>query len=156
MIAPKRLHSGVTVDLAHPDPRLINLGDLAFALAGIYRWTGTSRYTVAQHCVHVHELDGRPWALLHDAEEAFVGDVCKGLKKLLGPKYRNLARGWSLAIAERFGVKIVDVKESDDYSADCEAYTLWGTGPSYPKITPWLPRDAQNAWLSTAREIGLR
>ena len=169
MIAPMRLHSGRVVDLANPDPAAITLEDLAWHLSGIYRWTGASRFTVAQHCVHVHALDGRPWALLHDAEEAFVGDVGHWLKALIGEAYRPIAAGWSQAVAKRFGVEIVSVNFSDQLSAQLEANYLWpdrgvwvysptllALSREHRQIRPLPPTHAQQAWLEAAWRLGLK
>lgn len=59
------------------------IDDIAWHLAGIYRFTGLTRYTVAQHsCLVADNVPARDrlWALLHDAPEAYVGDMASPLK----------------------------------------------------------------------------
>src|SRR5690242_6150646 len=77
--------SGLFVSPTALDPDDIIIADVAHHLAGICRFTGgtSSPYSVAQHCVHVcEELERAGFnaayqlaALLHDASEAYVGDM---------------------------------------------------------------------------------
>jgi 5'-deoxynucleotidase YfbR-like HD superfamily hydrolase len=72
------------------DPRVedVCLGDIAHALARICRFNGHVRdtYSVAQHCVLVSELvlpDLALHGLLHDAAEAYTGDLIAPMKRAL-------------------------------------------------------------------------
>lgn len=164
--APMRLHSGKLIDLANPDPDAITLEDIAWHLAGINRWTGASRYTDAQHCVLVYLLSGyEPWALLHDAHEAYVGDMSYPLKSLIGDAYRRWERPWMHAVSARFGVPIVAVSAADELAADIEAETMWpGSRPDLPAIVRqmWVPlpemppAEAADLWLRAAAKMGLK
>lgn len=80
------LVSGGYFDLLYPDPAKVTLADIAHALSHLARFNGHTPggpLTVAQHSVLVAELvqqiDPRPdivaLALLHDAHEAYVGDI---------------------------------------------------------------------------------
>jgi uncharacterized protein len=83
--------SGVSFDFVDPKPEQVKLSDISFALAGIHRWGGHhhSRISVAAHSVDVArrlEEAGHPhWVclqgLLHDASEAYVGDMCRPIKR---------------------------------------------------------------------------
>lgn len=69
-----------TIDILNPDPLDIDLVDIAKALAYTPRWGGATPcfYSVADHCIAVAERVGAPHrlaALLHDAHEAYMGDV---------------------------------------------------------------------------------
>jgi hypothetical protein len=163
------MHSGVVVDLAHPDPDRIYLEDIAYHTAGIFRWTGGSRFTVAQHGVIVYHLSKTPWGLLHDAHEAYVGDVSHHLKRLLGPAYREISDAWEDAISERFDVPRTDVSYWDQLAAQLEANYMWpGQGVwvyresileasrAYPRIVPKAPETAASGWLRAAQWAGLR
>lgn len=103
-----QLRSGAFLDLENPAPRLITLADIAYATARICRYTGhTSRHTsVAEHSVHVSLIcppEVAYEALLHDAAEAYVGDVSGPLKRLL-PDFVVVEQRMRAAIAERFGL----------------------------------------------------
>lgn len=106
-----------------PRPDEIDIEDIARALSHICRYGGHCRkfYSVAEHSLLVshfvpseHAMTG----LLHDAAEAYLGDIPRPLKK------QPVMDGWFVAeqqleaaIAERFGVTMpmpASVKEIDD------------------------------------------
>lgn len=72
-------------------PDDIDIQDIQHALSNICRFNGHCRefYSVAQHSVHVSELLARNGygvpcqlvGLLHDASEAYLGDIIRPLKK---------------------------------------------------------------------------
>lgn len=69
-----------TVDLTDLQPGDLAAEVIADALAKTNRFGGRTRepWSVAAHSVLVEQLcppDLRPWALLHDAHEAFIGDI---------------------------------------------------------------------------------
>jgi hypothetical protein len=73
--------SGGTIDLIEIAPQHVTGFLLADALAKINRFGGRTAnpWSVAAHCLLVEHLcqqvDLKPWALLHDAHEAFIGDI---------------------------------------------------------------------------------
>jgi hypothetical protein len=85
--------SGTALDLRDPQEYQIRVADIAHALGRLCRYTGhaSAHYSVAEHCV----LGARQvlaetrdmalaWAfLVHDAHEAYVGDVAAPLKRAL-------------------------------------------------------------------------
>lgn len=78
--------SGRKFDLANPTADMIDTADLAHSLSMQCRFNGhtTSFYSVAQHCLLVAELvpeEHKLAALLHDATEAYVGDLVRPLKE---------------------------------------------------------------------------
>lgn len=91
-------YTGKAVDFSKPIPlHVICLEDIAHALAMQCRFNGHCLrfYSVAEHSVHVAErvdelwklehvgqipIEIRQWALLHDAAEAYVGDMVRPLK----------------------------------------------------------------------------
>ncbi|RYF85792.1 MAG: hypothetical protein EOO03_12755, partial [Chitinophagaceae bacterium] len=85
--------SGLAIDLNNIHSRDININDIATALSRIPRFGGhtCAFYSVAQHSVLVAALAPdylKKEALLHDAAEAYLGDVIKPLKHILGKKYQ--------------------------------------------------------------------
>lgn len=83
---------GTRFSLSDPRAEDITLEDLAHALARCCRYGGHigGLYWVAEHCLHVAAwlldmgatLSDVTWGLLHDAEEAYYGDVIGPLKHL--------------------------------------------------------------------------
>jgi len=74
-------------------------------------------YTVAEHSIRVHDLyctdripydqDTPLWALLHDAAEAYTGDLIKPIKKnMQTSEFADIEYRFEMAIAERFSINL--------------------------------------------------
>lgn len=112
--------SGRRFDLCDPTPEMVDLEiDVPEALARIPRFTGHVRagpYSVAQHSVVgayaiLSETDDRAAALaflLHDAHEAYIGDIATPIGLALGEtasREFTLASGVDLAFVIRASLK---------------------------------------------------
>ncbi len=83
--------SGRPFDLAGQDQKQVNIRDIAAQLSKQCRFAGASTvfYSVAQHCVIVsaalkrHGPLAEMHGLLHDAHEAYTGDITRPVKNLL-------------------------------------------------------------------------
>lgn len=78
------------VDLLHPDPATISIRDVAHGLSQIHRYNGHTKVplTVAQHSIACSMAPGltaseRMDMLLHDAAEAYLGDIVRPVKDLI-------------------------------------------------------------------------
>lgn len=102
--------SGKNVNPLDLRPEDVNPLDIAHALSNVNRFTGHARrpISVGQHSVYVSrlvtgtgfELQG----LLHDASEAYLGDVSKWLKQTDEmAKYREVEERVQRVIFKRFG-----------------------------------------------------
>lgn len=116
-----RIRSG-TLDLLDPDPDDIELEDIAHALSNLCRFNGHSRtfYSVAQHSVLVSKLVPEKDALaglMHDAGEAYFGDMSSPLKRILdSPTFVAAEDLIQSRIAEKFGYEYpfsAQVKDAD-------------------------------------------
>jgi len=101
-------HSGRQFDLVKPTAAMISPNDIAHALAHLCRFNGHTRthYSVAQHSLLVSSLvpaQHQLVALLHDATEAYIGDMTRPLKALL-PQYREAEETIWQAICARFNL----------------------------------------------------
>jgi hypothetical protein len=101
-------YTGVQFYLLDPTPEEVVAEDIARALSMICRYGGHAHrfYSVAEHCVLMSEAvpeDFALWALLHDAAEAYVGDMVRPLKKMI-PAYSVIENHVLMAILEKFGV----------------------------------------------------
>ncbi len=123
-------HSGKRVYLEDPQPQDYCIEDIAHALSNTCRFTGHTphHYSVAQHSILVSRVvpDGfKLAALLHDASEAYLGDISRPLKNLL-LMYKTIERAMQRQIYNKFGCSeiLIDssiIKEADNALLYCEA-----------------------------------
>jgi hypothetical protein len=101
------LHSGAWFDFCAPSSSDFTIEDVAHGLSNICRYAGQCRkfYSVAEHSLLVSEVaEGYEFeALLHDAAEAFLGDITRPLKQML-PEFKRIEMDVERAILDRFGV----------------------------------------------------
>ncbi len=113
--------SGTKINLVDPTVDMIQIGDIIHALSQMCRFGAhtSSFYSVLQHSLLVYSLapdELKKEALLHDAAEAYVGDVIKPLKVMLGDVYDDIESQFNQLIAQRFGLdhqKLLAVKKYD-------------------------------------------
>lgn len=102
--------SGRRVALLNPSPAQIVIGDIAHGLAHQCRFNGQTNqfYSVAQHSVLVASIlprELRLAGLLHDASEAYLGDIVQPLKALL-PDYQTIEANFCKVLGARFNVDL--------------------------------------------------
>lgn len=135
-------HCGIAFDLVAPTPDMVDLEDIAHALAHLTRYTGHAKfhYSVAEHSIlvwqRVCELGGdrqtQRQALAHDFAEAYVGDLSSPMKRLLGDSYRSVERRVWKAVADKFGLAPTMhwlVRQADVEMLMTEARELLGPTP---------------------------
>lgn len=101
--------SGIEFDLSNPTPDMITIEDVSHALSHQCRFNGHFTgefYSVARHSVGVSYLvddfELQLAALLHDAAEAYIGDIVTPLKSLL-TEIHGIERSILRAVAVKFG-----------------------------------------------------
>jgi len=134
--------TGREFDLAHPSAQQIDIRDIAWHLAHICRFTGaTSRhYSVAEHSLHVSlhvELQGLPpaaqlAALLHDAHEAYCGDVTTPVKEALGAAWSQFE--WRLQRAVHKALRV-----STAFAAHCRDIVAADHAVMLKEVLVFLP-----------------
>ena len=155
-------------------PRIedVHIEDIAHGLAFQCRFNGQTRsfYSVAQHSLFVAALVPtrlKLAALLHDAAEAYLGDMVKPLKALF-PEFSRLEESVIALIGERFGVagfeapaiKRADLialatEKRDLMPHSCEPWAaLAGVTPVPARIVPIGPQEAKAAFLERFHELG--
>jgi 5'-deoxynucleotidase YfbR-like HD superfamily hydrolase len=167
--------TGAFVDPLAPDPVALDPLDIAHALSHHCRFGGHSRvfYSVAQHSTVVadaveartDDVESTLAALLHDASEAYLGDLPHPLKHRspLGDAFRQAEQRLQAAIAARFGIPAEPpavVKEVDRAALAAERYALmlpssnghWpelaGVEPLGVEIDPWPSARAAQEFLA--------
>lgn len=103
------------LDYLNPDPEQIDIIDIATGLSNIPRWGGQINrfYSVAEHCLLMdrayYAMTESPdnevcrAILLHDATEAYMGDIPRPLKAEL-PDYRRIEKRLDIMIKLKFGI----------------------------------------------------
>lgn len=153
---------------------IFDIRSIAHALSNICRFTGHTRkfYSVAQHCVLCSYIEPeiKPFEkLMHDASEAYLGDVSSPLKRML-PGYVEIERRIEREIELYFGLEpdrnkgVGQVKRADlvmlltekrdlmPFNAmDCKEW-LWVNelelSPLEKRIIPMSAGQAKNAFLA--------
>lgn len=160
MKIPFRTVSGLDLNLADPKRCDIQIADIACALARICRFNGQLRefYSVAQHSWLVSMIvDSRLTfpALLHDASEAYLGDVGRFLKHSAAMRaYRRLEAQWTNEIEARYQLHITDymrseIKTADDLIALYER-TWLREHPARPLTPEFIQECVRTRWVKTA------
>lgn len=180
--------SGRIVAPLNLTPDQVDIETIAHHLACQARFLGATRhardhgrifYSVAEHSIYtsivVEEVLGRPDlaldALLHDASEAYTGDLIRPLKysAFLREPYARIEARVERVIAEKFGLAYpMDalVKRADDAICAHELRTIVIGGTLGPGLEdmPTLdieiemmgPRSARNAFLARFEELTAR
>lgn len=165
-------HSGKKFFPLDPTYDSICIEDIAHALAHICRYGGhiNTHYSVAQHSVLVASCLPKELALtglLHDATEAYLGDVVRPLKVNL-PDYKQIEDNLSIVIGGKFGVQLLplpaEVKEMDtrilfnERSALFDHHLSWHSDALPPAplntfIRPWTAQTAKATFLRTFEQL---
>ena len=173
-----RVHSGRLIDLENLQPQDILIQDIAHALSNICRFGGhvPRFYSVAQHCCFVAELvpySARLEGLMHDAAEAYIGDMVTPIKHLPSMYgFRELESKVEAAIAKTFGLGFNywrnEIKQADGLAYVTESINFKGTvedtmrekfgiviGPDgrMVELNVWSPEQAKLMFLDKFREI---
>jgi 5'-deoxynucleotidase YfbR-like HD superfamily hydrolase len=172
------LSDGRPFSLSDPRPEDVRIETIAHSLAQQCRWTGQTRafYSIAQHCIDVSFIVEPEYALaglLHDASEAYIGDVSSPLKWLLetrAPGVLKTIEGMiHLAIASRFDTPYPfppEVKHADMVAAATERRDLltdwdqhgidWIDGWPEPiprTFNPISPELAEKAYVKRFKDL---
>ena len=155
-------HSGRMVPLNHPEVSDIELRDIAEGLSKQCRFNGQCDlfYSVAQHSVvclailrtlpEFQDLSpllrskAEVYVLLHDAHEAYIGDVINPVKAVLISQIPTFEKKWGKltqdidkAIFESFGLPLPTpqmqelVNKVDQIALATELVDLWHEPPSF-------------------------
>ncbi|MCP5267482.1 MAG: phosphohydrolase [Zoogloeaceae bacterium] len=166
-------HLGHRFQPLAPRSEDVVIEDIAHGLAFQCRFNGQTQhfYSVAQHSLIVASLVPKRLALaalLHDAAEAYLGDMVKPLK-ILFPEFSRIEASVMAVIGERFGVdgftdpliKRADLialatEKRDLMPHSCEAWeSLNGIAPLPSRIAALPPQAAKQEFLEACRKLGL-
>src|SRR5271157_1023126 len=172
-------YTGKKFYLLNPQPEMIDIKDIAHALSMMCRWTGHTcwHYSVSQHSWYVSHLVPKEFALsalLHDASEAYLGDMNRPLKHFTsaGSEYRKVEESVERAIFKKYNLPYPmaeEVKGVDNQMLYAEKSQLmkvtratkyesmkWGCKETEAPITieKWTPHRAETMFLKRFQELG--
>lgn len=148
----------------------VDIEDIAASLSKINRFNGHTRlpYSVAQHSVlvsHIVTPRNALWGLLHDAHEAYIGDMPSPLKMLL-PDFRNLEARVASFVRARLGLVGIEpdqVRQADLVALANEQHYLTAAKdhdwivtrgiPHAQPIEPWPHDIARNEFLHRYKQL---
>lgn len=154
-------YTGKKFYVMDPRPEDICIEDIAHGLSNMCRFSGQCRtfYSVAQHSLIVsdHCPDAELQGLMHDATEAYIGDMVRPLKHSM-PAYKTAELKLWACICEKFGMPIdmhPQVKAADNRALMTERRDLmitsdheWSIAKDFPpyafQIEPWSPAYAKD------------
>ena len=167
-----QLATGRYFDLRNPQDHAYSIIEIGLSLSRLCRFNGhtISFYSVAQHSVLVSHIVPKQFALealLHDAAEAYIGDVSSPLKAML-PDLQAIETRIDKAIRRDFGLPDTlsrHVKAADRIALATERRDLmleqdtrWPILDGYDplpdvRIKPMQPEAAYDAFLTRMREL---
>lgn len=160
-------YGGGFFDVFNPRPEDLSMEAIAHALSLTCRWGGHCKefYSVAQHSVLVADYLPKELALqglLHDAAEAYMGDVPRPIKHSI-PAFREQEDKVLRVIWDKYGLanKEMDSKvhEIDNVMLCWEAHNLlhehdWCENPlPDTEFVAWSPSTAKHMFLITYGEL---
>lgn len=155
----------------------LRIEDIAHALALCNRFAGHTRFpiSVAQHSIYVMHLcspEHKLQALLHDASEAYLGDVTKWLKQTLEfAGYRDAEERLQKLIWTAYGCAEEQADEVTQMDQLMVRYEAWRGYDAYPirhpeygppteeermLVEPWMPwtwQESENQFLRSFRAL---
>lgn len=174
----------------NPHVSSIVIEDIAHSLAMQCRFNGHTKsfYSVAEHSVRVswaveaasagydNAVDLGLWGLLHDASEAYTGDVVLPMKKqmrgsrLLAPALpsdfdlvesrvqRAICHAFDLPdyepkIVKRFDLVLLVTEKRDLLAPSDEPWPDYGVEPLRHKLETWNPENARRIFLERFHDL---
>ena len=178
---PSNTVNGNLLNLADLNQYDIDLDDIATGLSNQCRYNGQVKefYSVAEHCVLLcrfakkasYNESFQQAILMHDAAEAYVGDVIRGLKKEL-PKFSEFEDVILNKIFRRFDIpfdhshptiKDLDVRICKDemrvlQTIEDAGWKSWVFADNHlgVKIRNWDPKKAKKEFLKECRRLRIK
>lgn len=142
------------IDLIHPTMEQISITDIFHSLSNLCRFNGACSefYSVAQHSCMVAvvvEPELQLSALLHDAAEAYIGDIATPLKRML-PMAREIEDRILDVIDKKFNVQTRHpaIKQADQTVFECEMAALMSEDENPPKFVKCLSPEEARKFIS--------
>jgi hypothetical protein len=159
-----------------PRPEDICIEDIAHALALTCRYNGHCKffYSVAEHSVRsisttdlLPELAEQRWLLMHDAAEAYIGDVPRPIKPMLS-EFKEIENYILKVIGFKFQLGNIPhnkIERADRILLSTEKRDVMVSGtewfiplpnPMEKRIIPWSWVEAEKTFLAIALALNIK
>lgn len=166
-------YKGNVFDIVNPTDDMIDIEDVAHSLSLQCRYNGHCKkfFSVAEHSWIMSKIvskDAAVYALLHDAAEAYIGDVPRPIKLLI-PEIKKIENNILQVLLEKFQVilsqEIIDeVKTIDnrmlltEKEFNMQEGLEWGSLKDVEvlklkKLFYWSPMLAEKHFLNRIKEL---
>ncbi len=154
-----------------PRPEEVDIKDISHALSNLTRFNGHTKrfYSVAQHSCLVHDYmpeDLKALGLLHDATEAYIGDMIRPIKYYneffqeiedrvwvaIRKKFKITRSKKAEAILKHWDNKIC-AAEKRDLHPQSEFWFGMPNADEVRKINPWPPSYAKGQFMWRFNEL---
>lgn len=171
MMSTIKTRAGHYFDFLNPDPAMVRIEDIAAGLSKTCRFHGQTEgfYSVAQHSFlasYIVPEEDAFAALMHDAAEAYTGDIAKPLKELL-PDFKVIERRVEAAVFSAFGIPeklppsvkhadliLLATEQRDLMGAASHRWTYTeGIQPLERRILPWPHELAHDCFMTRFRQL---
>lgn len=171
----KRMSSGKYIDLANFSPEDVDIRDIETALNRLTRFTGHGEYpplTIAQHSIlcrrlcaidHPVNYNLQLAVFVHDAAEAYFGDVATPVKKSLGKAWYDFATPIEDAVNTALLGYIPDeiehaaIKYYDAMALDIERRVIWSSQrgkDKWPEFNSRMTLEDKAALFYETKNLG--
>ena len=166
-----RMYSGLRFWPFSPRTEDMCIEDVAHHLAMQVRFNGAVKdhYSVAEHCVigsYLVRPEDAFEFLMHDAAEAWLGDLIRPLKHdtVLGDEYKKIEESVERQVRQKWGLNEItpsNVKRVDDIMCELEKKQVYRWCEVYYRTPPvrlqfWSWREAEWKFLARFYELAPR
>jgi 5'-deoxynucleotidase YfbR-like HD superfamily hydrolase len=159
-------YSGIKFSLIDPKPENVRIEDIGKGLSYKGHFSGQTPkfFSIAQHSVLVHDLipkrarNKNPeiamLALLHDASEAYIGDMVKPLKVLL-PEFQKIENRLQSVILHSFGIEeeLMNYVKPYDIQAQEIEYNFFYNNRASNGIFYQSPEDSYKEFIEKYNKV---
>ena len=159
-------YCGPLFDFKDPTTDMVRIEDIARGLSNSAHFGGQTEqyFSIAQHCLLVYELIPDEHkesytfgmaALLHDASEAYTGDMVKPLKNML-PEFKKIEDRIMEVIFEKYDLPLRTLKLIKDYDMTAqkiEYQYLFGRNREEKYLPVMTPKESYDAFMEMFNKL---
>lgn len=156
-------YSGPLFDFKNPHADMIRIEDIARGLSNSAHFGGQTKqyFSIAQHCMLVYELMPTEYmedytmgmaALLHDASEAYTGDMLKPLKNML-PEFKKIEDRIMEVIFTKYDLPLETMRSIKVYDMNAQDIEFRALMRREIFLTEMTPQESYDAFMEVFNKL---